>query len=55
MPESPRAGTTLVLVGDRLRFLATAAESGGAMAALEVAMPPAAARRRCTGTTRRSS
>ncbi len=40
MAESPRAGTTLVLMGDRLRFLATAAESGGAMTALEVAMRP---------------
>ena len=40
MADSPRAGTTLVLMGDRLRFLATAAESGGAMTALEVAMRP---------------
>ena len=40
MPEPPRAGTTLVLMGDRLRFLATAAESGGALTALEVVMGP---------------
>jgi mannose-6-phosphate isomerase-like protein (cupin superfamily) len=35
-----RAGTTLVVVGDRLRFLATAAESGGAFTAIEVTMRP---------------
>jgi quercetin dioxygenase-like cupin family protein len=40
MADSPPAGTTLVLMGDRLRFLATAAESGGAMTAIEVVMPP---------------
>jgi hypothetical protein len=40
MADAPHAGTTLVLMGDRLRFLATAAESGGAMTALEVAMRP---------------
>ena len=38
MSEPPRAGTTLVVMGDRLRFLATAAESGGAFTAIEVTM-----------------
>jgi quercetin dioxygenase-like cupin family protein len=40
MAEPPRAGTTLNVMGDRVRFLATAAESGGALSALEVVMRP---------------
>lgn len=46
MTDPPRPGTTLVVMGDRLRFLATAAGSGGAFTAIEVTMragggPPA--------------
>ena len=40
MTEPPRAGTTLTVMGDSVRFLATAAESGGALTAIEVAMRP---------------
>ena len=40
MTDPPRPGTTLVVMGDRLRFLATAAESGGAFTAIEVSMRP---------------
>jgi mannose-6-phosphate isomerase-like protein (cupin superfamily) len=36
--DPPRPGTTLVVMGDRLRFLATAAGSGGAFTAIEVTM-----------------
>ena len=46
MNDPPRPGTTLVVMGDRLRFLATSAESGGTFTAIEVTMragggPPA--------------
>lgn len=36
MTKPLRAGTTLVLMGDRVRVLATAAEPGGALTALQV-------------------
>jgi mannose-6-phosphate isomerase-like protein (cupin superfamily) len=40
MTEPLRAGASLTLMGDHLRVLAAAADSGGALTALEVTMRP---------------